>query len=1003
MPRSKHIFSCILLTICCVTLNAQKNFLFTHLGLRDGLASNIVHRVQQDANGYIWLIANNKLQRYDGYRFQTFVTGKNSLPEGTIRGFDIDKKNRMWLHINDSTLGYMNADNFSWTAVKVQIPEGWGKRGSGLFITNANSPMLVFPGQGFITYNETTNTAAEKYNPFSLPAGWKILNTWQDKKNNYWFGTTQGLVKYNPTNKKLSYSGNNAENDSSITAFADVKMTSYFFIDRNNRKWLGSWPEETGLSLKSLEPNGKVKEWNPEIAKAQKGMYYTNFGVIETATTQWIAGGNLFAWFDDTFNKFQLIPSNSPGEYSIRFDLVHHLYEDREKNIWVSTNKGLYRFNPPNQVLQMRNNFLPGNDSAFTSEVTDFHETSSGELLVSTWGNGIFSYDKNFRPVSSKIFPNKTGNNEGMVWSMTEMNNGDLWWGAQGGFLCHYDFKTKGITRTQPAMIQQRTVRQVEKDQQENLWIGTHGGHIIKYIPTTKEWILVKKVAAVVSRLLVSTKNEVWVATDIDGVYRFNAIDGKLIQHYTNALPQGKRLLINGSPDMAQYNDSTMIILSNGFNILNTRTNNMRYLHQGTDFFNITVDKKSLVWASMPLGIIAQSLKNETIHFTFDERDGIDNFSFSSAASSVLKDGSVAFGNNHGYVSFHPDKIMQTFIQYKFDKVKLSEIYVNDRKLPVDSVVHLKLLKLGPGNVSLKARFTTNTFQTLYAISYLIEGLDTAWKQTSGMGEVSLNYLPAGKYILKAAILNEHKQPQEIISIPIEVAAPFYKTAWFLLILLVIFLAALYWFDRLRMKRRDELLKVRRGIANNLHDDISNTLEKINILSEMAVLKNENDPEKSREFLAQIKQVSSNMISAMQDMLWAISPENDKTEKLMTRLVRYVHVLNNRHSMNIDIATDENLKKTKFDMQLRYEILLLFKHSIKSLINAGAEDIRIYLGSEKKGLLYNVQFSHKNADRRLLNNFFNSKDLADKVQAINGTITSNVGTRSAEIECKIHV
>ena len=1000
-PYRIYIISILFFITCSVS--AQRNYLFSHLGVRDGLASNIVHCVQQDANGYIWLIANNKIQRYDGYRFQTFVTGSNGLPEGTIRGFLIDKKNRLWFHINDSTLGYMNADNFSWTGVKVEIPQGWGKRGSGLFVTNADAPMLVFPMQGYITYDEKTKTAAQRHNPFRLPDGWKILNTWQDKKNNYWFGTSEGLVKYNPANKKISYAGHNTENDSSITAFAAVKMTSYFFIDRNNRKWLGSWPESTGLSLKSLEPNGTVKEWSQELGRALKGVYFTSFGITEASGLQWTAGGNLFAWYDAALGKFQVIPTNSPGEYSIRFDVVHHLYEDREKNIWVATNKGLYRFNPTNQSLQMQHNLLKGKDSAFTSEVTDVLETKSGEVLVSTWGTGFFSYDRNLKPTSSGIFSNNSGIKEGMVWSVTQMNNGDLWWGAQAGWVGHYNAATKEIKRTQPAMIDRRTVRQVRKDHQENLWIGTQGGHIIKFNPTSNQWKLMNKIPAVISKIIVSSSNEVWITTDLDGVYRYNAADGKLVKHYTSNLPHGQRILINGSPDIAQYNDSTIVIVSNGLNILNTKTNRFKYLLQGEDLFNVAVDKKGLIWATSPLGLVGQSLKNEALHFTFDERDGIDNLSFSSGASAVLSDGKLVFGNNHGFLAFHPDKAMQSFVAYRFDKIKLSEFYFNEKKLLPDSVLRLKALKLGPGTVSIKARFTTNTFQNQYAIFYFIEGLDTAWKPASTSGEIVLNYLPPGKYELKAAILDDKNQPQEITTIPIEIASPFYKTAWFILMLLALLLAALYWFDRLRMKRTDELLKVRRGIATNLHVDISNTLEKINILSEMAVLKNENDPAKSREFLAQIKQVSSNMISAMQDMLWSISPENDKTDKLLNRLVRYVQVLNNRHNMQIEIATDDRIKKSKFDMQLRYEILLLFKHSIKSLISAGAEDIRIYLGTEKNQLLYHVQFSHKNADRRLLNNFFNSKELADKVQAINGTIESNVSAKTAEIVCKILV
>src|SRR5215213_1309104 len=75
----------------CAPASAQHNYSFAHLGLRDGLVSNNIHRVQQDANGFIWLTTNYSLQRYDGYRFKTFRTGQGPLPHGDIRGFEIDR------------------------------------------------------------------------------------------------------------------------------------------------------------------------------------------------------------------------------------------------------------------------------------------------------------------------------------------------------------------------------------------------------------------------------------------------------------------------------------------------------------------------------------------------------------------------------------------------------------------------------------------------------------------------------------------------------------------------------------------------------------------------------------------------------------------------------------------------------------------------------------------------------------------------------------------------
>ncbi|MEI2748960.1 MAG: hypothetical protein V9E88_13185 [Ferruginibacter sp.] len=74
----------------------QPHYLFQRLGVKDGLFEDVVHSIQQDAKGFIWLNLRNLIQRYDGHRFMNFFPGID-LPEGNVRAMLIDKKNRLWL------------------------------------------------------------------------------------------------------------------------------------------------------------------------------------------------------------------------------------------------------------------------------------------------------------------------------------------------------------------------------------------------------------------------------------------------------------------------------------------------------------------------------------------------------------------------------------------------------------------------------------------------------------------------------------------------------------------------------------------------------------------------------------------------------------------------------------------------------------------------------------------------------------------------------------------
>ncbi len=944
----------------------------------------------------------NCLQRYDGYRFLNFFTDGRQLPQGALNDLYIDRKNRVWMIIADSVLGYLNTTDFKWHAVKVNRPAHIRPRNASLYVDKDEHILLIYRLQGFMTLNAAATEMSERYNWFQLPAGWLPTQFYQDADRNYWIGTGKGLVKYNPLRRQLSYAGSNTDNDSAIHAFRNLQMVNFFYIDAEKRKWIGAWPA-TGLIIQSMDITGRIQRWDDVILKALKSEYFTASGIIETDGATWMAGDNLFAKLNPSQHKVDLIEKNGPGAYSLRYDIVHHLLQDREKNIWLATNKGLYHFNPPQHVFNFINNRIAGNDAPFKQDVTDILETRTGEILVSTWGHGIFSYNQQFQPLATGFFPNNAGLKEGMVWCMEETRNGDIVWGIQNGGVGFYNASGKKITRIYPPVFQHTTVRQVAEDKNGNLWFGTQGGHIVKYHPGAQTWKLVEKTNSPVCRLLISQQNEVWAGTIWDGLYRIDAAKEQRTGHYTPNLPEGKRIMGVAVPDIAEANDSTLVFSSDGLNIFNTKTGTFHYQQKKAALANLAIDRNGVIWTSSPTGITAQWVDKKAGEYAFDERNGLDDLSYNYAAEAHLRDGRIVFGTNHGLVIFNPASIIGHNKGHAAPQVQLAEFYINDVPVPVDSIRALKTLRLGPGRVALKARFTTNTFHTIYPVYFQFEGMDKNWKPATATGEVLLNYLPSGKYRLSTALLNEGHALAGIFTIPIEIAAPFYKTLWFYILLALLTLFLFYMFDQYRMKRREEMEKLRTNIGSRLHNDVSSTLENINILSEMAVLKHRSDPKKSQEFLEQIRFRSSEMIAAMQDMLWAIAPENDNTEQLLRRLHKYVGILNNRYRTHIDLAHDPKVHLLKMNVQLRYEILLLFKRSIKALLNAGVENICIHFGCDKNRLLYTLQFSHQHCDKEQLQHFFTNREFVSRVKNINGWIYSSVHTNQAEIECRIQL
>ena len=50
--------------------HAPLNVTLSHYSVLDGLSSNCVFKVVQDAKGFIWLATSKGLDRFDGNRFQ---------------------------------------------------------------------------------------------------------------------------------------------------------------------------------------------------------------------------------------------------------------------------------------------------------------------------------------------------------------------------------------------------------------------------------------------------------------------------------------------------------------------------------------------------------------------------------------------------------------------------------------------------------------------------------------------------------------------------------------------------------------------------------------------------------------------------------------------------------------------------------------------------------------------------------------------------------------------
>lgn len=966
--------------------------------MEDGLAGNYIRKVQQDKDGFLWVLSNIGLQRFDGVRFIDY-----NVPElvagGTVEDILIDKKNRLWVYFQNHSVASFNTSTFRWEWYAVEK----SARQASLFESQDGQVMICYKGGTLMTLDERKKVFSEKTNPFQLPENWKLICLTQDYDGNYWAGTSEGLVKFNPKLQTLSYAGHNTDNDAYISFAAKLRQVQNFYITKDKIAWITLWPSDS-LSFLRIDLFAKTKtELIHTISSQIDEKYFTISAALQTESDFWIYGETLLARYDGHTQRFKAIPPGIWNSSGIYFDIVTQIYEDREQNLWVATNDGLYRYSSPSPYLKSTFNYVPEKDSAFTQDVTDILELKSGEVLVSTWGEGIFSYDKSFHSINS--FINKFRPViHGMVWCMVQTDNSDLWVGAQSGWLYHYNAATGQMRSFQPELVQKRTIRVMTKDQNDNLWIGTQGGHIIKYDIAKNKWQLVYKSNNIIGRIIVSKKNEIWVATGAEGVFRINAASGNILAQYTDSGPPGSRIPITSVTDIIEYNDSTILFTTGVLNILHVNTGLITVHNRPKDVLGLQKDKSGNIWAATGTGLKALTYPDFKELINFGPRQGVSNLNFSQAASTRLKNGNIVFGNNHGFLYLTPDSLLNENKRSRFEDILISELFINEKKINVDSILKLKKLALGPGQISIRIRYATNTYKNDRTIFFKIAGTHAEWQEVASNNEVVLTYLPSGAYELKAGLKDSNNEVNEYLSLPVDIAPQFYQSTWFYILISLLVLTTLFLVDRYRMRRKEFVQQLRRNIATQLHHDVSSTLEQVNILSDIAIIKHEDDPEKSKEFISEIKTRSSNMISAMKDMLWSISPENDNTKELINRFYDQIDSLNSKYHLEYKLTSGEKAEQLSLNMQIRYELLLIFKRTIKTFMKSGVVQLKVHIGCRKNNVLYFIfEYENGTEDNRQLNNYLNRGELAEKIKKLNGEIITSTKLKTSELIFKINL
>lgn len=946
MLFTRYAFVFFLLMFSAVVFSQQeKQYAFTHFNTANGLVSNSVFDVLQDKQGYIWLATVDGLQRYDGNRFITFRhsnTDPNTILGNFITQLTEDKDGNLWIY-DGSKIGFFDTKTFNFKTVNIEGEDAvnpydilfYGKAANGyvaLFVQNKGI-FIYDPALKIFKLNIAFKLAEKKrvYSVQSIDSG-----------RSYWISSYGGLIIYNTETGNLNYRGHNPDNNIYINNIGKDTSIPFFYSTVNDTLWYGDWPLAPyapfihKLNLKT----GENKTYS--VSKQ------FHFGYVEIAGAlfqqnrrKWFYGRSFIGEYTNNDSvPFQLIPNGYTGEQSISFDRVYNMKEDRQHNIWVATDNGVYVFNPDMQFFNNYKSKRTTDKQATYASTDNACQLKNGNVFITTWGSGLYYYDNKFN-----VLPLPRGLQElsktYMMWCVHEHSkSGLIWMGMQFGEMAVYDFAKDKLEIFKDPAFNGKTIRQMTEDAYGNLWFGLQSGGIVKWDMQAAQGdihkgykIIKERGPYYIQKIYTGKDGAIWAGYLNGGLDKYDAATNKLIAHYTkNSTSSG--LWDNSVNDVYQYNDSIVLIADEALDILNIKTNKITHISTenglpSNTVLSVEADNKGILWLGMA-NLLCRFDLQKKIFSTFDRRDGISYDLFNAAGDYKMKDGRLIYLTDKNFVVFKPEAVSAT---PKPNNVAITSFTLENKALLVDSLNKFSTIDLKYNNTSVSIEFNALNYtpQNKLHYYYMLDGLDKDWALSSNLNEAVYNYLPAGNYTFKVKAKNSEGKESRITELHLRVIPPFWQTWWFLGLLVLTVIAIFYLFDRERIRKLQALQKMRTQIAGNLHENVNATLNNINLLSEMAKIKAGKDVERSKEYIDQITEKSRRMIDVMDDMLWSLKPENDSMEKTVLRMQEYAEGLQHTYATKIKMNVDEKIKAIKPDMKTRHEIFFIFKEVITSL------------------------------------------------------------------------
>ncbi len=373
---------------------------------------------------------------------------------------------------------YARRPQIEFTHLKAQdgLSQSWVKSicqdKYGFMWFGTNEGLNKYDGYSFTVYKNNP----EDKNSISNNA---IESIYEDKSGNLWVGTENGLNLYDRENDRFIY--NTKLSRKRIADFLELEDGSIFMTSRNSGLFLYN-PEND--SIISFLP----EETNPDRISSDD---LTSI-LMDSSGNIWIGSSDGLNLLDTLTYKFTHFKNNENDRNSIAHSNIQALCLDSKNRIWVGTQSGLsllkYNKDAPEKSTFINYKHNPNNEASISSGfVLALKGDKEDRLWIGIQNGGLNIIDLNTFEENNCVFHHYVNNPDdntslsyNSIYSLYEDCNGTIWVGSYGDGVNMYNKLTKKFKHYKQ---EQNSINSLSNnfvnallDEDDYLWIGTDNG-----------------------------------------------------------------------------------------------------------------------------------------------------------------------------------------------------------------------------------------------------------------------------------------------------------------------------------------------------------------------------------------------------------------------------------------------------------------------------------------------------------------------------------------------